>query len=131
VFPPADESICDEDEESCDTEKGHHSENGDGDEAIPVNGRERIQTVRVRGVSLLEDESGRWCVSLHRGHRADSDLSSELCEKCEERLNIKTLYGTKQSTVATPVNVDLGACLLEIVEKTWRGWLTIEREEVK
>lgn len=115
MFPPADESICDEDQESCDTEKRHHSENGDNDEAISVHGRERIQTVREGGVSLLQVESGRWCVSLHVGHRADSDLSSERCERCEEWLNIKTFRRTKQSTVATPVTVDLGACLLEIV----------------
>jgi hypothetical protein len=114
VFPPADESICDEDEESCDTKKRHHSADGDCDETSLVHGWERVQTVRVGGVSLLQVESGRWSVLLHVRHRTDSDLSSERCEKCEEWLNIKTLRRTKQITVATPVKADLGACLLEV-----------------
>lgn len=31
VFPPADQPVCDEDEQSGDAEKRHHGEDGDGD----------------------------------------------------------------------------------------------------
>lgn len=65
MLPPTNQSVCNEDEESRDTEERHRSEDGNGDQSSSVDRWEWIQAVWVGEVSLLQVMPGRCVVLSH------------------------------------------------------------------